>query len=85
MNATIVSFRRGRTTQTPNQMILQPKGCQSKDEAQKFVGKTVTFTTQTGKKIVGKITGAHGNSGAVRALFEKGMPGQAVTQNVLVE
>jgi ribosomal protein L35AE/L33A len=30
------------------------------------------------KKIKGKIQALHGSKGAVRALFEKGMPGQAI-------
>ena len=34
------------------------------------------------KIIKGKISGAHGGKGVVRAIFEKGLPGQAVTTEV---
>jgi large subunit ribosomal protein L35Ae len=37
------------------------------------------------KVITGKVSAAHGNSGAVRALFEKGLPGQAIGKHVRIE
>lgn len=83
MKGTIVNYRSGQHTQTPNQMIITVEGVASKDEAEKLVGKTVVY--YTGKKdIKGEIRSAHGNSGAVRALFETGMPGQAVGKEVTI-
>ena len=38
-----------------------------------------------GKTINGKIAGPHGNKGLVRAIFEKGLPGQAITTKVEVK
>ena len=38
-----------------------------------------------GKQIKGKISGAHGNNGVVRAIFEKGLPGQARNTEVDVK
>jgi ribosomal protein L35AE/L33A len=35
--------------------------------------------------ISGKISDAHGNKGLVRAIFETGLPGQAVTMEIEVK
>ncbi|MBR9676651.1 50S ribosomal protein L35ae [Candidatus Woesearchaeota archaeon] len=84
MQGTIASFRGGRHTQYNNQMIVIVDGVDSKDEAQKLVGKTVTWTTSTDKKIKGQVRSAHGNKGAIRVLFETGMPGQSITTKVII-
>lgn len=68
-----------------NQLIISPKGFETKEKAESLVGKAVIFKTQTDKEIKGKITAAHGNSGCVRASFEVGIPGQALGKNVEVQ
>jgi large subunit ribosomal protein L35Ae len=85
MEATIVNFRQGRHHVTPNQMILTVSGVENKEAAEKLVGKTVTWESPAKKQIKGKITAAHGNKGAVRVLFEKGMPGQSFGNKVKIE
>jgi len=35
--------------------------------------------------ITGKVSSAHGNNGIVRAIFEKGLPGQAITTEVEIK
>ncbi len=83
MNGTIVNYKSGKHTQTTNQMIVKVEGVETKESAEKLVGKTVTYNT--GKKDMnGEIRAAHGNSGAVRVLFETGMPGQAVGKAVQI-
>ena len=84
MEAVIMSFRRGVNTQKDNQMILHVSGVMSRVDAEKLVGKSVTWTSPAKKEIKGQITAAHGNSGAVRAIFESGMPGQSQATKVLV-
>src|SRR3989338_3186069 len=78
MEGIVVNYRMGRHTQTGNQMVVKVKGVASKDKAKALMGKTVTWTNTKGGTIAGKIASAHGNSGNVRVLFEKGMPGQAI-------
>jgi len=85
MEGVISNFRRGAHNQTPNQMIIVVPGSVSKESAGKLVGKTVTWTSPAGKQIKGEIKASHGNKGAVRALFETGMPGQSVGQKVVVQ
>ena len=83
MKAKVVQFRRGRKTYKPKHFILDV-GTKDRVEADKFVGKEVEWTSPAGKKISGKIASAHGNKGLVRAIFEKGLPGQARNDEVEV-
>lgn len=78
MDATVISYRRGRRTQNTRQMVLYPKDVKSKDDAEKLIGKTVEWTTESGKKMTGKVSKAHGCKGAVLAQFDPGLPGQAI-------
>ena len=83
MEATIVNFRQGRHHIHEKQMVL--KVASSADAAAKLVGKTVTWTSSSGKEIKGRITGLHGKTGSVKAQFsEKGLPGQALGKKVKV-
>ncbi len=82
MKGTIINFRGGVHTQYNNQMIIQLDGFDSKEKAASAVGKEVVWKSPSGKEIKGKIAAAHGNKGAVRAIFEKGMPGQAVGSKI---
>ena len=87
MEGIIVNFRRGRHTQYTNQMIVEVKDVDKKEKAQELVGKTVVWTSpakKDKKEIKGIIKKAHGNKGALRVLFERGMPGQSVTQTVQI-
>jgi large subunit ribosomal protein L35Ae len=87
MEGTIMSFRRGRKTQTTNQVIIYIDSVDSKAKAEKLVGKKVSWQApgKSKKVLVGEVRSSHGNSGAVRALFETGVPGQAVSQKVTIE
>ncbi len=85
MQGTIGNYRISRTVQKPNHMIVYVEGVSTREAAGKLVGKAVTYTTEAGKAIKGKVAAAHGNSGAVRVIFERGMPGQAITKKVRLE
>ncbi|MBU0907478.1 MAG: 50S ribosomal protein L35ae [Nanoarchaeota archaeon] len=83
MKGIVVQFRRGRKTIHERHYLLD-LGLTTRDEAKKMAGKEVIWKSSAGKEIKGKISGAHGNKGLVRAIFEKGLPGQAVTTEVEV-
>jgi len=84
MEAIVMHFRQGRHHQNTKQMIL--KIADSVEEAEKVVGKTVTWTSPANKRIVGKISALHGRKGNVRAIFaEAGLPGQSLGTKVTVE
>ena len=82
MEGIIASFRRGKRTQKMNQVILAVKGYEKKDKSKELVGKTVTWKSPAGKEIKGKVAAVHGNKGRLRAIFEKGMPGQSMAKKV---
>jgi large subunit ribosomal protein L35Ae len=84
MEAIITNFRRSRHVQTTNQMILVAEGM-NKEKAASLIGKKVSWKSPAGKEIKGEIRATHGTKGAVRALFEKGMPGQAIGSKVSIE
>ena len=79
--AKVIQFRRGLKRIHERHYILEVSA-KNREEASKFVGKVVEWTSPAGKKIAGKISSAHGNSGKVRAIFEKGLPGQAKNTEV---
>ncbi len=83
MKGIVVQFRRGRKTIHERHYLLD-LGSKDRDEAKKLSGKEVVWKSPAGKEIKGKISDAHGNNGLVRAIFEKGLPGQAITTEVEV-
>lgn len=84
MEGTIVNYRRNSTGQTPNHLVVIADSVDSREKAMKMIGKKVTY--HTGKKdMIGKINSAHGNKGALRAVFETGLPGQCLGKKVKIE
>jgi len=81
----VLQFRRGRHTIKEKHFLIEVEGPTNRQEAEKLVGKEVIWKSTAGKEIKGKIAGAHGNKGVVRAIFEKGLPGQAITTEVEVK
>jgi large subunit ribosomal protein L35Ae len=82
----VVQFRRGRHRIHKRHFLLDC-GAKDRTEASKLVDKEVEWTSEgkQKKKIKGKIAAAHGNKGLVRAIFERGLPGQALTTEVDVK
>jgi large subunit ribosomal protein L35Ae len=80
----VVQFRRGRKTVHERHFLLDV-GLTSRDDAKKLAGKEVEWKSSSGKIIKGKVSDAHGNKGLVRAIFERGLPGQAVTTEIEVK
>lgn len=83
MKGRILGYRGGKRTQFHRQMIIELKI--GDKETQKFLGKEAVWKSPKGKEIRGKITKGHGNKGKVIAKFEKGLPGQAINDEVEVE
>ena len=81
MKGIVVQFRRGRHTVQEKHFLLD-LGLSSREEAKKLAGKEVSWKSPAGKLIKGKISDAHGNKGLVRAIFERGLPGQSITTEV---
>ena len=84
MKGKVIQFRRGLKRIHEKHYILEV-GTKSREAAAKFIGKEVIWKSPAGKEIKGKITFAHGNNGLVRAIFEKGLPGQARNTEIEVK
>lgn len=84
MEGIVVQFRRGRHRIHEKHYLLD-LGMGNRGEASKLVGKEVEWKSPAGKVIKGKISSTHGNKGLVRAIFEKGLPGQAITTSIKLE
>ena len=82
----VIQFRRGRHVVKERHFLIDVNA-KNKTEAEKFIGKEVVWISpgKDKRKIHGKISGSHGNKGLVRAIFEKGLPGQAITTEVEVK
>lgn len=84
MEGTIVNFCGGRHTQYGNQMVIAVEGVDSKEKATAMLGKSVTWKSNANKEIKGTVTKEHGTKGALKVLFERGMPGQSVGAKVAI-
>ena len=84
MKGIVVQFRRGRHRIHEKHYLLD-LGSTTREEAKKLVGKIVSWKSPGGKIISGKVSDAHGNKGLVRAIFESGLPGQAIAQEIEVK
>ena len=74
----VVSYRRGKHLQHPNQVILVFDDIKTRPEAAALIGRRTKWISSTGKEFLGKVLNVHGNSGAVRAKFRTNLPGQAI-------
>ena len=67
-----------------NQMIIQVNGIDKKDKAKHLIGKKVIWLTQKKRELTGVIKREHGSNGALRVVFEHGLPGQALGTKVKI-
>lgn len=77
-----MQFRRGRHIVKERHFLIEVEGCDTREKASGLIGKSVSWKSPVGKIIEGKVSAPHGNKGVVRAIFEKGLPGQAITTGV---
>jgi len=84
MKGILVQFRRGRHTVHEKHYLLD-FGLQTREEAKKMIGKIVEWKSTSGKIISGKVSDAHGGKGLVRAIFESGLPGQAILTEIEIK
>ena len=82
MEGVISNYRGSKRTQKTSEMVVKITGSVTKVEAEKLKGKKVVWKSPAGKEISGVVKKAHGNSGAVLAKFEKGLPGQSIGTKV---
>ena len=81
----VIQFRQGRHSITPRHFLIEVDGVADRAKAGKLVGKEVTWKSPAGKIITGKVSAPHGGKGLVRAIFEIGLPGQALNTEVEIK
>ena len=62
MKARIVNYRGGKSTQVPNQLLIEIARCETSAVASKFIGKRVVWKSPAKKENYGKVTQTHGNN-----------------------
>ena len=84
MKGTVIQFRQGKKTQKPRHFLIEVPSLDTREKAEKLKGKDVEWKSpgKNEKVIKGKIASAHGNNGVLRAIFEIGLPGQAIGTDV---
>jgi large subunit ribosomal protein L35Ae len=83
----VIQFRRGRKTYKPRHFLIEIPSVDSREKAAEYVGKKTEWKSsgKEAKIIIGKISSAHGGNGVVRAIFERGLPGQAIGTEVEIK
>ena len=88
MKGVISAYRGSHKTRVMNHLIVIVQGVDSKAKASPLIGKTVEWHNPEGKNkvvISGKVASAHGGKGAIRVIFERGMPGQSLGTPVEIQ
>jgi large subunit ribosomal protein L35Ae len=77
----ITNYRIGIRTQASRECLVQFAGVDSAAQTGPLMGQKVVWKGKN-KNLIGKIVGFHGNNGAVRVKFRRGVPGQALGTSV---
>lgn len=88
MKGVIAAFRGNHHAKYMNHTIVKAEGVENKEAAVKLEGKKVLWKNPIGKKkvvISGYVSKAHGGKGAMRIVFERGLPGQCLGTQVEIE
>ncbi|EDW95770.1 60S ribosomal protein L35a [Drosophila yakuba] len=97
--AVFTGYKRGLRNQHENQAILKIEGARRKEHGSFYVGKRCVYVYKAETKkcvpqhperktrvraVWGKVTRIHGNTGAVRARFNRNLPGHAMGHRIRI-
>ncbi|XP_017023555.1 large ribosomal subunit protein eL33 [Drosophila kikkawai] len=97
--AVFTGYKRGLRNQHENQAILKIEGARRKEHGEFYVGKRCVYVYKAETKkcvpqhperktrvraVWGKVTRIHGNTGAVRARFNRNLPGHAMGHRIRI-
>jgi len=87
VKATFSGYRRGKSVQNENIVLVKIEGLNSKKEAHYYLGKRLVYIYKTKrgyKTIWGRIMSQHGNNGVVKARFSKNLPPKGIGSTLRV-
>ncbi|CAH2446928.1 60S ribosomal protein L33-A [Komagataella phaffii CBS 7435] len=87
-----VSFQRSKSVIHPKTSLIKIEGVENSKDAEFYIGKRIAYVYKGVKAINGTkvrvmwgtVTRTHGNSGVVRAKFERNLPGQSFGSTVRI-
>ncbi|XP_068156226.1 large ribosomal subunit protein eL33 [Drosophila tropicalis] len=97
--AVFTGYKRGLRNQHENQAILKIEGARRKEHGEFYVGKRCVYVYKAETKkcvpqhperktrvraVWGKVTRIHGNTGSVRARFNRNLPGHAMGHRIRI-
>ncbi|RLE50430.1 MAG: 50S ribosomal protein L35ae [Candidatus Methanomethylicota archaeon] len=65
-------------------VLVKVDGFDDVSSASKLIGRSVTWTSKKGLEVRGRVIRVHGRNGVVVVRFNKPLPGQALSTNVLI-
>ncbi len=84
VTAIFVNYSGGRHTLQNKQILIQIETVNDEKKAAQYIGKKVRWQSPSGTIFVGKILNVRGGNGVLKAVFKKGLPGQAIGQELTV-
>jgi large subunit ribosomal protein L35Ae len=77
-----VNYRQGMFRQNTRSLLIRVEGVTNASSAAKYIGRKVVWLSQTGKRLVGRVVGTHGQGGVLLSRFKRSLPGQAIGSTV---
>lgn len=82
--AIFVNYSGGRRTQRNKQILVKIDQADDKKKGAKYLGRKVTWNSPSGNTLTGTITSIKGGNGVLKASFKRGLPGQAIGQELTI-
>lgn len=64
------------------EVLVNISGISDKREAGKLVGRKAIWTSPSGKKYIGQVSGLHGRKGTVKVKFKKPLPANSLATKI---
>lgn len=88
VDGAILGYKRALRTQDNSVSLIKIKGCDSRDDAEFYLGKKVAFITKAADGSFrvnwGKVCRHHGGNGVVRCRFRRNLPPQSIGGRVRI-
>ena len=84
MKALFINYLGGRHTRRNKQILVKIDQVDDENKAAQYIGRKVTWESPSGNILTGKITGVRGGNGVLKAIFRKGLPGQAIGKELII-